>query len=70
MKGLISKSTRSGLGRIGVRNESFLLRGLLAGAPEVALARLGPEMVTALRVLLAGASELALAKKGLEMVLF
>ena len=43
---LISRSTRSGLGRPGVWNGQFLLRILLAGAPEVALAGLGPGMAS------------------------
>ena len=48
----------------------FLIRGLLAGAPEVAPAGVGPEMVIfLLRVLLAGAPEVALARLGLQMVI-
>ena len=51
--GLIRKSTKTGSGQSGARNGHFLIKGLLAGAPELALARLGPEMVT----FLLGASE-------------
>ena len=43
---LISRSTRSGPGRPGTRNGQFLLRILLAGAPEVASAGLGPGMAS------------------------
>ena len=43
---LISRNTRSGSGRPGARNGQFLLRILLAGAPEVAPAGLGPGMAS------------------------
>ena len=46
----------------------FLLRGLLAGAPEAAPAGLGPDLVIfLLRGLLAGAPEAAPAGLGLDL---
>ena len=61
-------TTRTGSGQTGARNCKFLVQGLLAGAPELALARLGPEMAMFLSAgLLARAPELALAKLGPEM---
>ena len=46
IKNLISRSTGNGPGRSGARNGRFLLRILLAGAPEVALAGLGLGVVS------------------------
>ena len=54
------------LAQIGARNGHFLIKDLLAGAPELALARLGLDISG----LSAGAPELALARLGPEMLMF
>ena len=43
--GLISRSTRTGSGQTGAQNGHFLITSLSAGAPELALPRLGLRMV-------------------------
>ena len=49
----------------------FLLRGLFAGAPNLALVGLGPEIdIFLFRGLFAGAADLALVGLGPEMVIF
>ena len=54
-----------------MKKHVFLLSGLFAGAPDLALAGLGPEIDTfVFNGLFAGARNLALAGVGLEIVLF
>ena len=50
IRGPVSRSTRTGSGQTGARNGYFLIRGLLAGTPELALGRPGPEMDIFIRV--------------------
>ena len=57
-------STRSGSGRTGARDAHFFIRGLLTGAPDLVLARLG---FFSSGALLPRAAELALARLGFEM---
>ena len=73
IKGLISRSTRSGSAPAGPGPELviFVIRGLLAGAPEVAPAGLGPEsIIFLLSGLLARAPEVAPDGLGPELVIF
>ena len=63
--------TESVPGHLGFEMVAFLLRFLLAGAPEPAPGHLGPQMVAfLLRLLLAGAPEPAPGHPGPQMVAF